>query len=185
MLSRPIQVRLLSIFHGGSAGNGADRHVVRGRRRDAALLPALRAAAAPRAALIALHGLGDHSGLYPMVGEALAPRGIAVSLPDLRGNGRSPGPRGHIDAWDDLREDLRCLVQRTRAEAPGRRSSCWATASAGWSCWTTRSTIPTGCAASSRSRRRWARSACPRRCWRSGACCRGSGRASRSRPEWT
>ena len=76
------------------------------------------APATPRAALIALHGLGDHSGLYPMVGEALAPRGIAVSLPDLRGNGRSPGPRGHIDAWDDLREDLRCLVQRTRAELP-------------------------------------------------------------------
>jgi alpha-beta hydrolase superfamily lysophospholipase len=73
-------------------------------------------AAPPRAALIALHGLGDHSGLYPMVGEALAPRGIAVSLPDLRGNGRSPGPRGHIDAWTDLRDDLRCLVDRTQAE---------------------------------------------------------------------
>ena len=73
----------------------------------------------PRAALIALHGLGDHSGLYPMVGEALGPRGIAVYLPDLRGNGRSPGPRGHIDAWADLREDLRRLVQRTGAEAPG------------------------------------------------------------------
>ena len=76
--------------------------------------------AAPRAALIALHGLGDHSGLYPMVGEALGPRGIAVALPDLRGNGRSPGPRGHIDAWADLREDLHCLVGRTAAEHRGR-----------------------------------------------------------------
>ena len=76
--------------------------------------------AAPRATLIALHGLGDHSGLYPMIGETLAPRGIAVLTPDLRGNGRSPGQRGYIDAWDDLREDLGRLVERTRAEAPER-----------------------------------------------------------------
>lgn len=78
-----------------------------------------RTAGAPRAAVISLHGLGDHSGLYPMVGEALAPRGIAVYSPDLRGNGRSPGQRGYIDAWADLREDLRYLVARTRAEHPG------------------------------------------------------------------
>ena len=81
------------------------------RRRPAAT-------ASSRAALIALHGLGDHSGLYPMLGEALAPRGIDVSMPDLRGNGRSPGLRGHIDRWADLREDLHCLVERTRAELP-------------------------------------------------------------------
>jgi alpha-beta hydrolase superfamily lysophospholipase len=74
------------------------------------------AAAPTRAALIALHGLGDHSGLYPMLGQALAPRGIDVSLPDLRGNGRSPGLRGHIDRWADLREDLRRLIERTRAD---------------------------------------------------------------------
>jgi alpha-beta hydrolase superfamily lysophospholipase len=72
------------------------------------------------AALIALHGLGDHSGLYPMIGEALAARGIAVLTPDLRGNGRSPGQRGYIDGWHDLREDLGRLVERSRAEAPGR-----------------------------------------------------------------
>ena len=76
--------------------------------------------AAPRAGLIALHGLGDHSGLYPMIGETLVGRGIAVLTPDLRGNGRSPGQRGYIDAWADLREDLGRLVERTRAEAPGR-----------------------------------------------------------------
>lgn len=73
----------------------------------------------PRAVVVSLHGLGDHSGLYPMIAEAFVPRGIAVYAPDLRGNGRSPGSRGHIDAWGDLREDLRCLVRLVRTEAPG------------------------------------------------------------------
>jgi len=72
-----------------------------------------------RAVVIALHGLGDHSGLYPMLGEGLPPFGITVVAPDLRGNGRSSGQRGHIRAWADLREDLRALVGRTRRDAPG------------------------------------------------------------------
>jgi alpha-beta hydrolase superfamily lysophospholipase len=74
--------------------------------------------ATPRALLIALHGLGDHSGLYPTIGETLAGRGVAVLTPDLRGNGRSSGQRGYIDAWSDLRDDLGRLVERSRAEAP-------------------------------------------------------------------
>ena len=73
---------------------------------------------APRAAVIFVHGLGDHSGVHPGVSETLVPLGISVTAPDLRGNGRSPGRRGHVDAWDLLREDLRHLVARTRATAP-------------------------------------------------------------------
>ena len=69
-----------------------------------------------RATLVALHGLGDHSGLYPMLGEALTARGIEVFQPDLRGNGRSGGQRGYIEAWADLRADLAALVNRVRAE---------------------------------------------------------------------
>jgi alpha-beta hydrolase superfamily lysophospholipase len=78
-----------------------------------------RTSSAPRAAVISLHGLGDHSGLYPMLGEALVPHGMAVVSPDLRGNGRSPGQRGYVAAWTDLREDLRRLVARTQSELPG------------------------------------------------------------------
>lgn len=76
-------------------------------------------AADARATLVALHGLGDHSGLYPMLGEALTARGIEVFQPDLRGNGRSGGQRGYIEGWADLRADLAALVNRVRAE--GRR----------------------------------------------------------------
>jgi alpha-beta hydrolase superfamily lysophospholipase len=70
------------------------------------------------AVLVALHGLGDHSGLYPMLPEALLPRRIEIFAPDLRGNGRSPGQRGHVERWGDLREDLFRLVARVRREGP-------------------------------------------------------------------
>jgi alpha-beta hydrolase superfamily lysophospholipase len=53
-----------------------------------------------------------------MVAEALVPQGVAVVAPDLRGNGRSPGQRGYIGAWSELREDLRRLVTRVRAGRP-------------------------------------------------------------------
>ena len=76
-------------------------------------------AGVPRAAVVFLHGLGDHSGLYPMLADALVPCGMAVYAPDLRGNGRSPGPRGHIDSWSRFGEDLRRLAVRVRAAEPG------------------------------------------------------------------
>lgn len=78
-----------------------------------------RPSGAPRATIIFVHGLGDHSGLHPTVSEALVPLGIAVTAPDLRGNGRSPGRRGHVDAWAQFRDDLGRLVDRTRATSPG------------------------------------------------------------------
>jgi alpha-beta hydrolase superfamily lysophospholipase len=71
-----------------------------------------------RAVLISLHGLGDHSGLYPMLADALLPLGVELLTPDLRGNGRSPGQRGYINSWTELREDLRRLVVRTRGAEP-------------------------------------------------------------------
>jgi alpha-beta hydrolase superfamily lysophospholipase len=77
------------------------------------------AVGAPRGARINLHGLGDHSGLYPTVSDHFTARGFAVHAPDLRGNGRSPGRRGHIGSWGEYREDLRLFVATVRAEEPG------------------------------------------------------------------
>jgi alpha-beta hydrolase superfamily lysophospholipase len=72
----------------------------------------------PRMLLVALHGLGDHSGLYPMLPDAFLPLGIEIFAPDLRGNGRSPGQRAYLERWSELREDLRRLIIRVRAERP-------------------------------------------------------------------
>jgi alpha-beta hydrolase superfamily lysophospholipase len=81
---------------------------------------AWRPATPPRAVLLNLHGLGDHSGLYGALGDRMIASGFAVHALDLRGNGRSPGKRGHVDAWGDYREDLRRFVELVRREEPGR-----------------------------------------------------------------
>jgi alpha-beta hydrolase superfamily lysophospholipase len=81
---------------------------------------AWRPATSPRAVLLNLHGLGDHSGFYGALSDRMIASGFAVHALDLRGNGRSPGKRGHVDAWSDYREDLRCFVQVIQREEPAR-----------------------------------------------------------------
>jgi alpha-beta hydrolase superfamily lysophospholipase len=71
----------------------------------------------PRGVLVNLHGLGDHSGLYPMVSDYFVPRGFAVHAPDLRGNGQSLGQRGYVDSWSEFRDDLACFLTLVRQEA--------------------------------------------------------------------
>lgn len=77
-----------------------------------------RPAGPTRAVLINVHGLGDHSGLYPALVGHFTARGIAVYAPDLRGNGRSSGQRGHVERWDEYREDLERFIAVVRQEEP-------------------------------------------------------------------
>ncbi len=79
-----------------------------------------RPAGAPRAVLINVHGLGDHSSLYPSLVEHFTGRGFAVHAPDLRGNGRSSGQRGYVERWDEYREDLERFVALVHHEEPRR-----------------------------------------------------------------
>lgn len=67
-----------------------------------------------KAVLVNLHGLGDHSGLYPNLAGHFPPRGIALYSYDMRGNGRSPGQRAFIRSWVELREDLHAFLTRVR-----------------------------------------------------------------------
>jgi len=73
-----------------------------------------------RAVLINVHGLGDHCGLYPALVEHFTARGFAVYAPDTRGNGRSPGQRGHVERWDEYREDLERFIAVVGQEEPDR-----------------------------------------------------------------
>lgn len=74
----------------------------------------------PRATLINLHGLGDHSSLYPALPAHFVPHGIAVHAFDLRGHGRSGGQRAYLDDWNDYREDLDTFVGFVAERAAGR-----------------------------------------------------------------
>jgi alpha-beta hydrolase superfamily lysophospholipase len=66
-----------------------------------------------------LHGLGDHSGLYPTLVDHLLRENMVVHAFDLRGNGRSPGPRGFVERWDHYRDDLARFVELVRREDAG------------------------------------------------------------------
>jgi alpha-beta hydrolase superfamily lysophospholipase len=64
----------------------------------------------PRPTIVIVHGLAEHSGRYEHVGTFLSERGYDVLIPDLRGHGRSGGPRGDIDSFHRFHEDLQFLV---------------------------------------------------------------------------
>jgi long-chain acyl-CoA synthetase len=71
----------------------------------------------PNSAIVVLiHGLGGHSGILSNVVEYLVPQGYEVYAMDLRGHGRSQGQRGHIDDWQEFREDLRAFLAQIRSQ---------------------------------------------------------------------
>lgn len=79
----------------------------------------------PCAALLVVHGAGDHSGRYQRALDALVPQGIAVITYDQRGYGRSPGRRGHIDTWQQYRQDLDAAIRHVSQEIPAAPLFLW------------------------------------------------------------
>ncbi|MGA2819999.1 MAG: lysophospholipase [Anaerolineales bacterium] len=71
-----------------------------------------------RAALCIVHGVGEHSDRYGNVVSYFVPRGHAVYAFDLRGHGRSPGQRGHINSWAEYREDTHAFMELVRGREP-------------------------------------------------------------------
>lgn len=68
----------------------------------------------PAAALLLIHGLGEHSGRYEAVARELNAHGISVFAPDLRGHGRSEGRRGHARSFELLLSDLERVLETVR-----------------------------------------------------------------------
>jgi alpha-beta hydrolase superfamily lysophospholipase len=60
----------------------------------------------PKAVILLIHGLGEHVGRYEHVGAALAAKGYALLGFDLRGHGKSGGPRGHTPSYETLLDDI-------------------------------------------------------------------------------
>ena len=73
-----------------------------------------------RAALAIVHGHGEHAGCYENLVRVLAPLGYVVYGFDHRGHGRSRGQRGHINAWEEYREDVWHFLQLIGRDEPDR-----------------------------------------------------------------
>lgn len=61
----------------------------------------------PKALVVLVHGLGEHTGRYAHVGKALTRAGYALAGFDLRGHGKSGGGRGHAPSLDAYMQDIR------------------------------------------------------------------------------
>ncbi|MEW6525582.1 MAG: lysophospholipase [Spirochaetota bacterium] len=72
----------------------------------------------PKAVLVIVHGLGEHSGRYGNLIDALQNKGIAIFGLDHRGFGRSGGKRGHVDSFMDYIYDLKIFVNMIRDKYP-------------------------------------------------------------------
>lgn len=60
----------------------------------------------PKALVVLVHGLGEHTARYVHVGKVLTKSGYALAGFDLRGHGKSGGARGHASSLDVHMQDI-------------------------------------------------------------------------------
>ncbi len=68
--------------------------------------------------LAIVHGLGEHSGRYCQIVEGLTAAGYAVFGFDNQGHGKSEGQRGHINRWQDYRDNTQAFLSLIRQQEP-------------------------------------------------------------------
>ncbi|TMB80844.1 MAG: lysophospholipase [Chloroflexi bacterium] len=78
------------------------------RTRDGLTLHAhhWRPGGATRAGLVLVHGIAEHAARHDHVARRFADAGIETYAADLRGFGRSSGPRAYLDRWSRYHDDL-------------------------------------------------------------------------------
>ena len=72
-----------------------------------------------KAVICLVHGLGEHTSRYEHVAEAFSKDGYAMYGFDLRGHGRSGGPRGHFPSIEAVMQDIDLLFEQARKRYPG------------------------------------------------------------------
>ena len=73
----------------------------------------------PKAIVCLVHGLGEHVGRYAHVGKALTDAGFVLAGFDLRGHGKSGGPRGHTPSYEALMDDIAMFIDLISSRYPG------------------------------------------------------------------
>jgi alpha-beta hydrolase superfamily lysophospholipase len=63
-----------------------------------------------RFVVVVAHGGAEHVGRYAWLSKALGEVGGLVVGPDHRGQGKSGGPRGHVERFEDYAADLRRVM---------------------------------------------------------------------------
>lgn len=79
-------------------------------------IPAVRA---PKALVILVHGMGEHSGRYLSFAKWLAEAGFSSYVIDLRGFGKSGGKRGCVRNFFEYLKDLSALFKHASEQEPG------------------------------------------------------------------
>lgn len=73
----------------------------------------------PRAAVVFLHGFGEHCGLYDRYGFALNAAGIDLWVVDQLGHGLSPGQRGQFGTLEDSAALAESVTELAEQRNPG------------------------------------------------------------------
>ncbi len=72
----------------------------------------------PKALIVLVHGLGDHTGRFARVGKVMTEAGYVLAGFDLRGHGKSGGARGHASSLEAFMQDIRQFVQLMKQRYP-------------------------------------------------------------------
>ena len=65
-----------------------------------------------KAVICLVHGFGEHSSRYVHVADFFTKNNYALLAFDLRGHGKSKGPRGHASSYDALLNDVDVLLAK-------------------------------------------------------------------------
>ena len=71
-----------------------------------------------KAVVCLVHGLGEHSGRYAHLAEALNKAGYQVIALDLRGHGKTPGKRGALPNQEAMGKDVSLLLTEATSRYP-------------------------------------------------------------------
>ena len=74
----------------------------------------------PKAVLMIVHGLGEHSGRYLNVVNHFVPMGFAVYGLDHPGHGKSDGTRKYVDCFEDFIKNVKVYFDRIQGWQAGK-----------------------------------------------------------------
>ena len=72
----------------------------------------------PKAIILLIHGLGEHSTRYQHVAEFFTHHGIAILTCDRIGHGKSAGKRGHVKRYEYVFDDIVKLHSEASRRCP-------------------------------------------------------------------